>query len=475
MNRSLRSTATIWGVLTLLLVLRFGLLALDPSPRFFLGDSESYLATRIGTWIPPDRSWLYGLGIGQLLQAMHGLGALLLVQTAFAAFALALLGVALLHARLALWVVVLIAVAVSLEPLMLYYDRAVLTDSPGAAALCGGLALALIALRRNSVLAAVLAGGLFVIAVALRTAVLPPILWTVAVSIVLALWPVRRDAPGARFRVPRSAAAALAFATLSGLMCYANLTGQMTKRPAALNPNSGIFLLGAVAPMLEASDFAATGVKDPQALLDATHHRERGMRNAQLYYPGELVDRLRHEFGDEPRVSDAAGAAARAAIRRDPAGFAKLALLQAIDYLHPALYVQHFPTWAGLDRPLPDTLVRHLEALGSDSPTAEAVSAPSRILAYLQRTASFLPVLVWGALIVAALGIARLPFATPDDRPGLAVITGAILAYLAGIFGFSAEMVPRYLLPLVSMIALGGGLLVASLQTRGMAPGGLQP
>ncbi|HLC13603.1 MAG TPA: hypothetical protein VJK31_10130, partial [Chthoniobacterales bacterium] len=36
------------------------LLMLDPSPKFYMGDSRSYIATAVTGWIPPDRSFFYG-------------------------------------------------------------------------------------------------------------------------------------------------------------------------------------------------------------------------------------------------------------------------------------------------------------------------------------------------------------------------------------------------------------------------------
>ena len=35
-------------------------LAVDADPAVFFGDSESYLATALEGWIPPDRSFVYG-------------------------------------------------------------------------------------------------------------------------------------------------------------------------------------------------------------------------------------------------------------------------------------------------------------------------------------------------------------------------------------------------------------------------------
>ena len=49
-----------WFFCLLILVLNFLLLAVDPLPKLFMGDSESYLWTAWSGWMPPDRSFLYG-------------------------------------------------------------------------------------------------------------------------------------------------------------------------------------------------------------------------------------------------------------------------------------------------------------------------------------------------------------------------------------------------------------------------------
>ena len=55
--RALTNEANQWWLYCLLVVLlKFFLLALDPLPRMFIGDSASYIATAIIGWIPDDRS-----------------------------------------------------------------------------------------------------------------------------------------------------------------------------------------------------------------------------------------------------------------------------------------------------------------------------------------------------------------------------------------------------------------------------------
>ncbi len=59
-NSSLLRDRNWWLFCLLILGLKFFLLALDPSPRLFMGDSGSYLWTALTGWIPDDRSYFYG-------------------------------------------------------------------------------------------------------------------------------------------------------------------------------------------------------------------------------------------------------------------------------------------------------------------------------------------------------------------------------------------------------------------------------
>ncbi|HEY6207266.1 MAG TPA: hypothetical protein VIW21_14005, partial [Chthoniobacterales bacterium] len=52
-----------WLFCLAIVILKFLLLALDSSPKFYLGDSISYLWTSLTGWIPDDRSYFYGFVI----------------------------------------------------------------------------------------------------------------------------------------------------------------------------------------------------------------------------------------------------------------------------------------------------------------------------------------------------------------------------------------------------------------------------
>ena len=79
---AVQSETNQWWFFCLLIVsLKFSLLALDPLPKMFMGDSWSYLWTAFTWWIPDDRSYLYGFVIRGVALSTESLTSLLLLQS----------------------------------------------------------------------------------------------------------------------------------------------------------------------------------------------------------------------------------------------------------------------------------------------------------------------------------------------------------------------------------------------------------
>jgi hypothetical protein len=110
----------------------YALWIFDDTPRFFFGDSASYLATRWHAYLPDDRSWLYGLTIHFLMRMTDSLSSALLVQGALYAAALSCLATVLARQTHTRWVGFLFCVVGALDPLAVYYVRNILTDVPAA-------------------------------------------------------------------------------------------------------------------------------------------------------------------------------------------------------------------------------------------------------------------------------------------------------------------------------------------------------
>jgi hypothetical protein len=76
---------TWWLFCLAIVALKFLLLALDPLPKFYLGDSLSYLWTAISGWIPEDRSYFYGYVIRWLSGWSQSLASLVIAQVSVGA------------------------------------------------------------------------------------------------------------------------------------------------------------------------------------------------------------------------------------------------------------------------------------------------------------------------------------------------------------------------------------------------------
>ncbi len=105
-------------------------LALDSQPSFHFADSGVYLATAIGKWIPPHRSFVYGLLLRPVTVWPRTLASMVLLQAALSGIASWLVGVCLVRyfgTRFTIAAVCSLGCAV--EPLQLAAERRVLTES----------------------------------------------------------------------------------------------------------------------------------------------------------------------------------------------------------------------------------------------------------------------------------------------------------------------------------------------------------
>src|SRR5215470_7394520 len=70
-----------WWIFVLCIVaLKLALLAADPVPKFYLGDSRSYWWTALTGWIPDDRSYFFGYVIRSVALSLSSFTPLLVLQ-----------------------------------------------------------------------------------------------------------------------------------------------------------------------------------------------------------------------------------------------------------------------------------------------------------------------------------------------------------------------------------------------------------
>ncbi len=113
------------------LSIKFVLLAIDPLPLFFMGDSGAYLGSAIYKWKPNDRSFTYGLYvIGPILAAFGSLKAVVVSQAVLSSATAILAAVCLrVGFRAPFWVATIAALLYAVEPLALLYERMIMTEA----------------------------------------------------------------------------------------------------------------------------------------------------------------------------------------------------------------------------------------------------------------------------------------------------------------------------------------------------------
>jgi hypothetical protein len=430
-----------WLILTSLLVL-------DHTPRFFQGDSFSYLLTGQGGWIPPDRSWLFGFIASDTVRALHGYFPVILLQAA-------LLGCMIRAARPfyeSRWheagriAFACAAAALALDPVLALYTRFVMSDLMALAmfwaSLCGLLAVIRPGSRRPAWGLAVFAAST-IAAVFLRVAYAAIIQAAILTVAALMLW-----------RLPARRRAMLAAALLAPLLAVCILVGanrvvfrQQFPDELFTTKLSGVFLAAVFAPALEMQDFASAGIPITQAEFRALDLGNYDRRLLHVWGgPGVTLQQfIAYSLGITQLYTQAVDRAAfrlvASAARRSPLAMLKVYGENLLQYCRPADWARHADAEMGLDLPLPDAFV----TLSRTTLHAKIGSGTSQIRSPLIRaylaTCRLYPFQLATGLLAASYLLARRPV-----RPGAIVLAAGLFADLAAAPLYSNYVIPRYVL-----------------------------
>lgn len=306
-------------------------LILDPTVRLFMGDSASYLHAAWAAWVPADRSYTYPLFIRLLAVPAHSLVPLLLAQT-FLGACTALLVYRMLQGAFAVDapVAAIAAVLFAAGPEQLFYERMVMAETISLFALACMLASGLAYLRKGNpawLLGMTLAG---VMAISYRMSLLPVVLG-------FALLPPMIRLLTNRHRGKRAIVVGLvhvlvaATLTIGAHSAYKSWVGYLGDGKPGYAINAGMLRLGLVLPLVKQEDLDGLGL--PDDFLDSLPPgwNDRGNREAALWSDDGVIARLRAQLGDEGMTRVARKLSIRA-MRRDPAGLARLGWLTLGDY-----------------------------------------------------------------------------------------------------------------------------------------------
>jgi hypothetical protein len=446
-----RPDALFWAALAFALIgVKLALLAVDPVPRLFMGDSGSYLWSAVSGAVPSDRSFTYGRLIPLLALGTGDLRVVLASQAVLSAASAWLLAVALVvgfGAGRALAAGA--AFAVAIEPLQLAYERFVMTETVAMLPLAGIVVLGLFYLRRPRawLLAAIALIGVPLISLRLN---LVPVAWGLAVLLPVLAWSGVRGAAALR-RMALHGAIALA-ATAGAHAGYWQIFGWMSGGPPAYQHATGLFALAAWAPLVERKHFVDPELAD-WVLSQVTYDlRDPSTRESQRWEPTGLVRVLEGEVGGEREANRIASGIVRRIALSDPLGVVRIGIGTLASFFHVASLK------AGLDYDLgPKTLPGGLDGVlpFSRAIGPEAVG-PSLIRAW--HTAA----LPWyGVVLLCPLWALAGAFATPAKGRWRFLFLAALAAALIATGPFLATMaVVRYLHPLAWITVLVAAALL---------------
>lgn len=452
-----------------ILLLKFLLFALDPSPKLYMGDSGSYIWTALSGWIPEDRSYLYGFVIRWTSVWTGSLTWLLYLQLFLSAVACILFAAIMRDSfRLPARWAQAGGFVCALDPLQLLYERYVMAEAVSLCLYAGVLYFAFRYVHRRQLRDLVAVQAISVLLIAFRmsflllvqidTLLLPLLAFS---GIVLSSFRGKLPKADSRGRALRTCGGHLlvSIAAMWALHTgYKELTGRLAHREAAYLHSTGISLLAAFSPLLEPADSP-----DP-ALADVIRHGDEfelktfSLRNSQHYSPGRLIDRLSKLEPDPATANQLAKQTAMHALFRDPLGVAGLAWQTYAIYWNVGAMKSCATSDFSFDNPPGDGLV------------ADLASRFHFVLNKHNRTQSFLQRYYVGAwpyyfLILVAPVFALLALVRRSGREDAVLLFIHISLMLAVTMLFGGESV-RYFQPISYAMLLAIALLVRTGQSN---------
>jgi hypothetical protein len=329
--------ASQWWFFCLLIVsLKFFLLALDPLPKMFMGDSACYISTALVGWIPDDRSYFYGYVIRWVALSTENLTPLLLLQS----FISALTALLLAHTCRSLFGLptgasYVIGLICALDPFQLVWERYVMTETISLFFYVAGLYFSLLYLKHRGIRHLAIAQGLLILLIGFRMSYLPVVQVSAVLlpilgfyPLLLATWRHRRDVQVDRFRPVRLAFVHLLTSIALMLLlhgAYKQVNGWLTGREPAYLYATGLHLLAFWAPILVPADASDQRLARIIEQGDEFDIKELTARNDQRFESGYLVDRWQEVEPDRPLASRIAKETALRALRRNPLQVLQLA------------------------------------------------------------------------------------------------------------------------------------------------------
>ncbi|HKU85879.1 MAG TPA: hypothetical protein VJV77_06015 [Casimicrobiaceae bacterium] len=437
-------------------------LAVDDDPAVFLGDSESYLATALKGWIPPDRSFVYGFVLRPFAVWTGSLAPVVYFQSLLAAASGVVLAWLLIrHFAIPAWLGFTVAVLWgATEPLALLLERYVLTETCALFVLALLVAVGCRYIASASVRWLIMANVLSTVLVSLRTVYIPV---SISLAVILPLLArgsattnQRQNAPGWR---STSLLIGLSLVTVFGFhQLYKVAFGQLARRPPAYQTANGLFLLATWSPLLIAEDFPDRE-KGRDVMRGASCASDG--REAARWQPDCLIDALVKRSGSDYVANRIARATALNIVKRDPLGVMRLTIRTWKDYLSLEL----MRTAVHQDRPEDPLPARTVDLLRERFGVANVERLQS---ATRPTDRWFFANAAWYVFLSSSplVALVALAIAQPGVRRPLFLVAAVIIVLLGATIAGSLRVSPRFLHPVAWLVTIPLAVLVSSLFER---------
>jgi hypothetical protein len=329
--------ASQWWFFCLLIVsLKFVLLAMDPLPKLFMGDSGSYIWTALTGWIPPDRSYFYGYVIRWSSGWTGSLTSLLVLQVfASAGTAVMVAWICRSIFEMQIKLCFLLGFLCAVDPLQLVWERYVLTETLSLLVYVSVLYWSFHYLKKGRIRDLIIVQGFSVLLIGFRMSYLLVVQVSAFILPIVAFYPVLLRTVGSLLMRNASVdslkllslhllvSVAVMFAFHSAYKC---LNGLMSQQQPAYLYTTGLSILSFWAPALVPED-----ATDPQLAQIIRQGKEFNIedldsRNAQRFAPEGLVGRWLKVEQDLSRANEVARQTALHALKRNPAAIIALAV-----------------------------------------------------------------------------------------------------------------------------------------------------
>ena len=326
-----------WWLFCLLIVsLKFFLLALDPLPKLFMGDSGSYIWTALTGWIPPDRSYFYGYVIRWSSVWTESLTSLLVLQVfASAGTAVMVAWICRSIFEMPIRLCFLLGLLCAVDPLQLVWERYVLTETISLFVYVSVLYWSFRYLKEWRIRDLIIVQGISALLIGFRMSYLLAVQVSTFILPIVAFYPILLPARKSLLK-QNPCAGSLRLLSLHLLVsvaimfvfhgAYKRFNGLLSHQQPAYLYTTGISILSFWAPALFPED--ATDPRLAQIIRQGKEFNieDLGSRNAQRFAPGGLVDRWLKVELDFSRANEVAKQTALRALKRNPAAIIALAV-----------------------------------------------------------------------------------------------------------------------------------------------------